>query len=128
MSPSSSVSSNSASVISITSSGSIPSLCTLFPLGVKYSAVVIFNATPVVYHDYAIGVPGNRDYVEIINSDYEVYGGSGQYNGGVIKLIKEPMHSQPNQIKITVPPLGVAVFKMKKRVGRKPKAQKKETK
>ena len=90
--------------------------------------VVVFNATPVVYHDYAIGVPGNRDYIEIINSDYEVYGGSGQYNGGVIKLIKEPMHSQPNQIKITVPPLGVAVFKMKKRIGRKPKAQKKETK
>ena len=86
--------------------------------------VVVFNATPVVYHDYAIGVPGNRDYVEIINSDYEVYGGSGQFNGGVIKLIKEPMHSQQNQIKITVPPLGVAVFKMKKRVGRKPKAKK----
>ena len=43
--------------------------------------VVIFNATPVVYHDYAIGVPGKRGYVEIINSDYDIYGGSGQYNG-----------------------------------------------
>ena len=83
----------------------------------------MFNATPVVYHNYSIGVPGNRDYIEIINSDYEIYGGSNQYNGAPLKLIKEPMHSQPNRINITVPPLGVAVFKMKKRVGRKPKAK-----
>ena len=83
--------------------------------------IVVFNATPVVYHDYAIGVPGDRDYKEIINSDLEIYGGSGQYNGAALKVIKEPMHNQPNQIKITVPPLGVAVFKMKRKGGRKPK-------
>lgn len=86
--------------------------------------VVVFNATPVVYHDYAIGVPGDRDYKEIINSDFEIYGGSGQYNGAALKVIKEPMHNQPNQIKITVPPLGVAVFKMKRKGGRKPKMTK----
>jgi 1,4-alpha-glucan branching enzyme len=86
--------------------------------------VVVFNATPVVYHDYAIGVPGDRDYKEIINSDLEIYGGSGQYNGAALKVIKEPMHNQPNQIKITVPPLGVAVFKMKRKGGRKPKTTK----
>ena len=86
--------------------------------------VVVFNATPVVYHDYAIGVPGDRDYVEVINSDLELYGGSGQFNGEVLKLIKEPMHCQPNQIKITVPPLGVVVFKMNKKIVRKPRAKK----
>ena len=90
--------------------------------------VVIFNATPVVYHDYAIGVPGDRDYVEIINSDYEVYGGSGQYNGAPLKVIKEPMHGQPNHINITVPPLGVAVFKMKPKPKRKPRTTKTATK
>jgi len=74
--------------------------------------VVILNATPVVYHDYCIGVPGDRDYVEIINSDLELYGGSGQYNGGIVKLIDGYMHGKPKHISITVPPLGVAVFKM----------------
>ena len=86
--------------------------------------VVVFNATPVVYHDYSIGVPGNRDYVEIMNSDLAIYGGSNQYNGSTLKLIKEPMHDQPNHINITVPPLGVAIFKMKPKAVRKPRAKK----
>jgi 1,4-alpha-glucan branching enzyme len=75
--------------------------------------VVVFNATPVVYHNYSIGVPGKRGYVEVINSDYDIYGGSGQYNGGALKIYREPMHGKKNHIKITVPPLGIAVFKMK---------------
>lgn len=83
--------------------------------------VVVLNATPVVYHDYSIGVPGNRDYVEIMNSDYDIYGGSGQYNGAPLKLIKESLHGQPNHINITVPPLGIAVFKMKPKAVQKPK-------
>jgi 1,4-alpha-glucan branching enzyme len=86
--------------------------------------VVVFNATPVVYHNYSIGVPGNRSYVEVINSDYEIYGGSGQYNGSPLKVIKEPMHGQPNHINITVPPLGVTVFKMKPKVKRAPRTKK----
>ena len=85
--------------------------------------VIVLNATPVCYHDYGVGVSGTRDYVEIINSDYDYYGGSGQYNGAVLKLIKEPLHDRENHISITVPPLGIAVFKQVPKVkrGRKPK-------
>jgi len=88
--------------------------------------VVVMNATPVCFHDYAVGVPGDRDYMEIINSDYDMYGGSGQYNGSTLKLIKEPLHNQPNHISITVPPLGIAVFKMvpKPKRGRKKASEK----
>jgi len=87
--------------------------------------VIVINATPVCYHDYAIGVPGDRDYIEVMNSDYDIYGGSGQYNGGVLKLVNEPMHNQPNHISITVPPLGIAIFKMqpKPKRGRPKKAE-----
>jgi 1,4-alpha-glucan branching enzyme len=86
--------------------------------------VVVFNATPVVYHNYSIGVPGKRGYVEVINSDYDIYGGSGQYNGGALKIYREPMHGKKNHIKITVPPLGIAVFKMKPKQTKKAKATK----
>lgn len=81
--------------------------------------VVVINATPVCYHDYAIGVPGNRDYEEIINSDYEIYGGSGQYNGAVLKNHKGYVHGQDHHISITVPPLGICIFKMVKKQRRK---------
>jgi len=75
--------------------------------------VIVMNATPVVYHNYSIGVPGNRDYVEIMNSDYERYGGSGQYNGTILKLKEGKVHNLDNHIDVTVPPLGIAIFKMK---------------
>lgn len=87
--------------------------------------VVVLNATPVCYHDYAIGVPGDRDYVEIINSDYDYYGGSGQYNGATLKIHDGFMHNEDHHILITVPPLGIALFKMvPKKEEKKPRSKK----
>ncbi len=88
---------------------------------IRYSAdnfddhlVIVMNATPNVYHGYEIGVPGEGIYEEILNSDKIIYGGSGQYNGAEIFTFPEGRHNQPHHIKILIPPLGIAVFKMKK--------------
>ena len=46
--------------------------------------IIVFavNATPMVRHDYRLGVPGAGFYREIINTDAETYGGSNVGNMG----------------------------------------------
>lgn len=77
--------------------------------------VVVMNATPNTYQNYKIGVPGKRSYYEIFNSDRDIYGGSNKINPKALrnhKEEKEYMHSL-NSIFITIPPLGICMFKMK---------------
>ena len=49
--------------------------------------IVICNFTPVVREQYRIGVPKAGAYRELINSDQEIYGGSGISNGPVINTL-----------------------------------------
>jgi len=86
--------------------------------GKKEDDVLIFvcNFTPIVHYDFRIGVPYLKDYVEIINSDDEKYGGSGQILGDV-KLMAEEVkqHNQDYSLSIKVPPMGTVVFALDKR-------------
>ena len=45
------------------------------------SLIFIYNMTPYFYESYNIGVTELGEYVEIFNSDKDVYGGFNQYNG-----------------------------------------------
>jgi 1,4-alpha-glucan branching enzyme len=72
--------------------------------------VCVTNFTPVVRHDYVLGVPGGGAYVEAINTDAERYGGSGVGNG---RLESQPhgAHDKPHSIRCTLPPLASVIFK-----------------
>ena len=65
----------------------------------------VANFTPIVRHDYRLGVPRSGAWVETLNSDNLRYGGSGVLNEG--DLMTEPVasHGFDNSIRITVPPL-----------------------
>ena len=54
--------------------------------GKKEDEILVFvcNFTPVVYHDFRLGVPLNGEYVEVLNTDNECFGGSNQLNKNVI--------------------------------------------
>jgi len=69
-------------------------------------AVVVCNFTPVVRHDYRIGVPQGGGYREALNSDSEIYGGSDVGNGGWVKAEQIPWHGRPYSLSLTLPPLG----------------------
>ncbi len=71
--------------------------------------VVIVNFTPVPREGYRVGMPGNRPYTEVFNSDAPRYGGSGVANPG--RLDPEPMawHGHAQSVALTLPPLG-AIF------------------
>jgi 1,4-alpha-glucan branching enzyme len=68
--------------------------------------IAVFNATPVPRHGYRIGVPQMGVWKEILNSDAELYGGSGVGNYGEVETTPVPWHGQPRSLKLSLPPLG----------------------
>ncbi len=72
---------------------------------------VILNLTPVLRHDYRIGLPQGGQWKEILNSDAEIYGGSNTGNLGAVFAGESPLNGQPFSAALTLPPLGVLVFK-----------------
>jgi len=69
------------------------------------------NFTPVPRKDYRIGVPKAGVYREIFNSDAGMFGGSNMGNGGSATADEVQEHGRPASMAITLPPLGVVVFK-----------------
>ncbi|MCO6455763.1 MAG: 1,4-alpha-glucan branching protein GlgB [Pirellulaceae bacterium] len=73
--------------------------------------VVCCNFTPIVRHNFRLGVPRGGWYQEIFNSDSEFYGGSNVGNHPGVQAVPQPHHGRPCSLSITVPPLAVVVFK-----------------
>lgn len=73
--------------------------------------IVVANFTPEPRPGYRIGVPRSGRYVEILNTDNEVYGGSGMVNPHPLETAHMPWQEQPHSILVTLPPLGVVYLK-----------------
>ncbi len=73
--------------------------------------VILCNFTPVPRPNYRIGVPHRGTYLEIFNTDAEMFGGSNMGNGGHAFAADTASHGHPASLTITLPPLGVVVFK-----------------
>lgn len=73
--------------------------------------LVICNFTSVPQHNYRIGVPITGSWQEILNSDAKEYGGSGQGNLGNVEAAPIPTHGRGQSLSLTLPPLGILIFK-----------------
>ncbi|MDU7365523.1 1,4-alpha-glucan branching protein GlgB [Clostridium sp.] len=82
----------------------------------KDALIFVCNFTPVVYHDFRIGVPYNAEYSEIFNSDKREFGGSNQLNEDVILSEKIEYHNKPYSIVLKVPPMAVSILSIKELV------------
>jgi 1,4-alpha-glucan branching enzyme len=71
----------------------------------------VCNFTPVVRQNYRVGVPQEGFWKEVLNSDAPLYGGSGQGNFGGLETAPLTVHGQPFSLNMTLPPLGVLVFR-----------------
>ena len=71
----------------------------------------VCNFTPVPRHNYRVGSPEGGYWREILNSDAPLYGGSGQGNMGGLTAAPLPIHGRPFSLSMTLPPLGVVIFK-----------------
>src|ERR1019366_10276177 len=72
--------------------------------------VIVCNFTPVVRRNYRIGVPCGGYYSEIVNTDSEVYGGSGVGNLGGSVAEAVPCHDRPFSLALSLLPLAALVF------------------
>jgi len=75
--------------------------------------VFVCNFTPVT-RAMRVGVPRGGKYQEILNSDNEIYGGSGVVNSQILEAEKSNYNGREYSVEINVPPLGVAVFRYEK--------------
>ena len=73
--------------------------------------IVICNFTPVVRHDFRIGVHERIKYQEIFNSDDVNYWGSGVKNEGFMEAGDIPANGKEFSIEVTLPALSTIVIK-----------------
>ncbi len=77
----------------------------------KDNIVVVCNLTPVPRYNYSIGVPAGGMWRELLNSDAVEYDGSGLGNMGGVEADSISNHGRPYSLRLTLPPLGVVIFK-----------------
>jgi 1,4-alpha-glucan branching enzyme len=73
--------------------------------------VFVCNFTPVPRHNYRTGVPRDGNYIELLNTDSSLFGGSNMGNFGWRNAEDQPSHGHPFSLSLTLPPLSVVVFK-----------------
>ena len=64
---------------------------------------VICNMTPMVHQAYGLSLPGDGRWVELLNTDAEAYGGSGQGNMGAVTVAG-------GRATVTLPPLATIML------------------
>ncbi|MEM6878823.1 MAG: 1,4-alpha-glucan branching protein GlgB [Bacteroidota bacterium] len=72
--------------------------------------VVVVNFTPMVRHNFRLGVPLQGDYSCALNSDDREYGGTGNYAIETLSSTDGEWNGRPAFIEFSLPPLGVVVF------------------
>ncbi|HRV70997.1 MAG TPA: 1,4-alpha-glucan branching protein GlgB [Thermovirgaceae bacterium] len=90
------------------------SIVSFLRFGGEEAVVAVCNFTPVPRHGYVLGVPSGGRWEEMLNSDAECYGGSGQGNMGGVAATGEPSHGFPFSVALTIPPLGIILMKQEK--------------
>ena len=74
--------------------------------------LVLCNFTPTPHQAYRLGLPAAGRWREILNSDAEIYGGSGMGNQGAIETEEVASHDRPFSALITLPPLATVWFRL----------------
>jgi 1,4-alpha-glucan branching enzyme len=72
--------------------------------------LVVTNFTPVPRHGYQLGLPTGGRWIERLNTDAEIYGGSGTGNLGGIYAEETASHGRPFSARFTIPPLSTLYF------------------
>jgi len=73
---------------------------------------VISNFTPVPRDGYVLALPKAGRWIERINTDAALYGGSGLGNLGAVKAVAKPLHGRPAQARVTLPPLSTIILEL----------------
>ncbi|HUG99553.1 MAG TPA: 1,4-alpha-glucan branching protein GlgB, partial [Gammaproteobacteria bacterium] len=67
--------------------------------------MVACNFTPIPRYGYRVGVPVEGDFIERLNTDAAIYGGSNVGNAGYVPVQDRASHGHPRSVELTLPPL-----------------------
>ncbi len=73
--------------------------------GSRDMVAIALNLTPMPHERYRIGLPAGGIWEEALNSDADVYGGSGMGNLGRVRAEDVPWHDREHSAQIVLPPL-----------------------
>jgi 1,4-alpha-glucan branching enzyme len=73
----------------------------------------VSNLTPVVRTRYRIGAPRAGRWIERLNTDAAVYGGSDLGNGGGVDTEQQPAHGHDQSLALTLPALATLIFEFR---------------
>lgn len=77
----------------------------------KNNLLFVCNFTPVARGDYRVGVPINKQYTLVLNSDEKRFGGSGIEHPKTYKAIASECDGKEYSISYHLPAYGVAAFR-----------------
>ncbi len=80
--------------------------------GNPIACVINFAGNP--HFDFKLGLPKKGVWEEILNTDSEIFGGSGVGNLGRVQANEDGAHGQPFSANVQVPPLGAIWLKPNK--------------
>ena len=80
----------------------------------EYTIVTILNMTPMSYEDYTIGVPHAGTYIELINSEKDIYNGCNMCNFEPVKSYPGYAHNQPYHINVRIAPFACIYLLLEK--------------
>ena len=72
--------------------------------------VVVLNFSAEPWHEYRIPLPEGGTWLEVLNSDSPVYGGSGVGNLGRVHAEQLPLHGREHSVRLSVPPLAALIL------------------
>ena len=75
-------------------------------------ALVVVNMTPVLRSGRRVGVPFAGHWAERLNTDAEIYGGTGMGNLGGVASEEIAASGQPHSLNLTIPPLSTLIFEL----------------
>jgi 1,4-alpha-glucan branching enzyme len=67
----------------------------------------VANFAGVPHEDYRVGLPAAGEWLEVLNTDADLYGGSGVGNMGRVVAEDKPWHGLPASVVLRLPPSGV---------------------
>jgi len=76
-----------------------------YDTGTTPHVLAVCNFTPVVHREYRLGVPHAGAYLEVINTDAALYGGSNVGNQGRVSTTPAGCHGHAHSVALTLPPL-----------------------
>ncbi|QNN60797.1 alpha amylase C-terminal domain-containing protein [Erysipelothrix inopinata] len=86
------------------------SIYSYYRVGSKSTIIVVLNMTPVSYERYDVGVPEPGTYIELINSERDIYEGCNMTNYVAIDSSDDPLHQQPHRIQTRLAPFAAVMF------------------